>query len=306
MLRLALGLLAFALIPSAAIAADGTPYLDPMGRFKVTVPAGWESGKPNNENFAFAMVSPKTEQGIGVCLVMVRELAETRNATQADIDTAFGSVMTREFWQQTFAAAGVKEVSIEDNGTTDRNGRKSYYVVATVPVQTPEGTVQSTGKQVIFVIPGSMQFINCSTKKDNFAALKDQFEAVFNTYEPLAGNIASVPASSPSLLTLFADAKFNGAARVLAQNTPNIRALGVPAGSLAVAGFGQWEVCEGVNYTGTCRVINVGEAGQPGQALSIGSVRRATSSNTRNATGILSTGAALTLKETSDRAAQAR
>jgi hypothetical protein len=41
---------------------------------------------------------------------------------------------------------------------------------------------------------------------------------------------------------------------------------------LVVAGFGQWEVCDGLNYMGNCRLVAAAQLG--GQPFRIGSVRR--------------------------------
>ena len=51
---------------------------------------------------------------------------------------------------------------------------------------------------------------------------------------------------------------------------PSRRSFLASAAGVAIAGAGAWEICDGVNYTGTCNVVS----GETTQALRIGSVRR--------------------------------
>ena len=300
MRRMLLGMLALAAFGSPAAIADGKRYKDPEARFSLTVPTGWDTARPENEEFALVMASPKADDKTpsGVCLVRVRELSQTKDVPQADLDEAFGTLLTREFWGKALAAAGATEVKIENTGTTILNGRKTYFVVATLNVTAETGPMQATGKQVVYVIPGSVQFVNCSAKKDFYAAMSPQFEGVFASFEPKSGAyIAEAEQVKPSLLTVFAGPEFDGVARVIAQNTANIPALAGVAGSVVVAGAGAWEVCDGVNYSGKCQVLAADSPAGQAKLMQIGSVRRAPGvAEAREIAGAISAGAAQTVK----------
>ena len=300
MRRMLLGMLALAVLGSPAAIADGKRYKDPEARFSLDLPAGWETIRPQNEEFALVMSSPKADEKApsGLCLVRVREISQTRDVPQADLDEAFGSLLTREFWEKALSAAGATDVKIENTGSTMLNGRKTYFVVATISVTDDTGPVQATGKQVVYVIPGSVQFVNCSAKKDFYAAMSPQFEKVFASFEPKSGAyIADASPAKPSVVTLFAGPQFDGAARVIAQNTANIPALGGIAASVMVAGAGSWEVCDGVNFSGKCQVLTANGATEPGQLTQVASIRRAPGvSEVREIAATVSAGAAMTLK----------
>jgi hypothetical protein len=63
---------------------------------------------------------------------------------------------------------------------------------------------------------------------------------------------------------MFAKANFAGAARVLSQDTANLAAAGWPTlgASLTVDGAEPWQVCSGIDYTGSCQVITAAETKQ--------------------------------------------
>lgn len=300
MRKILLGLVAMVLFGAPAAIADGKRYKDPEARFSLNLPDGWQTARPKDEEFALVASSPKADDKTpsGLCLVRVRELSQTRDLPQADLDEAFGTLLTREFWEKALAAAGATDVKIENTGTTMLNGRKTYFVVATISVSDDSGPVQATGKQVVYVIPGSVQFVNCSAKKDFYAAMSPQFERIFASYEPKSGAyIAQADTPKPSVVTLFAGPQFDGAARVLAQNTPNIPALGGIAGSVMVAGAGAWEVCDGVNFSGQCRVVLANAPADQAQLTHVASIRRAPGvAEAREIAAAVSAGAALTLK----------
>lgn len=278
MLRLVSAVLAFFALGIAGAAAEGTTYNDPNGRFSLTVPTGWTAQKPDGEGIAVFLTSPTDQEIGGACFVMVRDLPQTRKMKQADLDEAFGAALTEDFWKKAFAAAGVKDVQIEDSGQKDQNGRKIYFVVATIAGTTKDGVVaKATAKQVLHVVPGSLQFVQCMTMQAMYQTMTPQFEAVFASFDPKGDQlVAQAPQAGPSVLTLFEGGKFDGVARVIAQDTANVPALGLNGvtASIAIAGYGQWEVCEGVNFAGNCRLVAAAASADAGREIRIGSVRR--------------------------------
>ena len=304
MLRLAAACLAFASLFAAAAQAES--YSDPEGRFSVDVPKDWQAAKPNSAPIALIMAGAHGKDMIGVCAVMVLPSPETKSKTQAEIDAALAAEINDDFWKNSLKAIGAPGVTIESSGAREAaGGRRVYFVVINTEETNKEGKVERMkGKQEVHAVPGSVHTIVCVTDTDKYEAASADFEAVFASYEPRRGLVAQAPAAPHSVLTFFAGTDFTGAARVLAQDTPNVPALAMsgPTASLSIAGFGEWEACEGLNFTGACRRLSAAETAHAGEALRIGSVRRVAPAGTRGALGVISPAVGLTLKAAVDRA----
>lgn len=277
MVRVAFSVLSFLLLGSiAATAAEPKLYRDMDGRFIVNVPEGWTATVPaaGSESEIALMMASSVDEKVkgGACFVAVKQMSNTREASQADLDEAFGEVMNDKFWKSVFAASGIKDAKIETSGNRMQKGRKVFYVVATVTAQEAGTAAElATGRQEVHPVPGSLQFVQCVAAKGIYKQMEPAFNAIFASFEPKPNQlIVQAPAKpTPSVLTLAATE--GGTTRVIAQDMANVPALGagVTAG-IAIAGSGRWEICDGVNYTGTCNVVS-GETAQP---LRIGSVRR--------------------------------
>jgi len=302
MLRSLFALTALVVFGSLTAAAEGAEYRDVDGRFTLTVPTGWSAQRPKAEQIAVVLTSPVQEEKGGICLVMVRDVPQTSKMSQAELDEAFAPILTEEFWKKAFEAAGGTNVNVDKAGQQVQRGRKVYYVVATVTASDAEGhTVKATGKQVLHVVPGSMQFVNCTTMQEMYATLEPQFESIFASFEPRVNEylVMGPGTQAPSVLTLFEGPRFNGPARVVAQDTPNVPALAGMAASVAIAGFGRWEVCDGVNYAGNCRIVTSAEGSR---AMRIGSVRRhAEPNDVLGAAGIISALTGVEFRAAADR-----
>jgi hypothetical protein len=280
MVRVASAVLALMALGSLPAMAADTKHRDPDGRFVVTVPEGWATAKPKDPDIAIMMASSKAEDDKGgACYVAVRDMPTTRETAQAELDQAFGEVLTVEFWTKLFQASGVDDVKIETTGNRTQRGRTVYHVVATVGAKDKAGAaLLATGRQEVHAVPGSLQFIQCVAAKNVYPQMEPQFTKVFASFEPKPNQllVRATPQDAPSVITLTAGAAAARETKVVAQDLPNVPALsgGVGTGvtmGVGVAGSGRWEVCEGVNYTGTCRVATVGEAAQ---TTPVGSVRR--------------------------------
>jgi hypothetical protein len=308
MFRLIGALLAsFALMVASAVAAE-TPYRDPQGRFTVDVPANWVTNDPGVQQIALLMAGIDGEKLVGICVVGVHEMAETRSASQGDIDQTLVEAFDENFWKSTFQAAGGKDVVIESSGAREKDGRKIHQVVATMGQQTKDGFEQAKSKQEIHAIPGIIHVIACATKVERYDTALADFDAIFNSYEPQRGLVSQAPSNGRSVLTLYSGSNFEGTARVLAQDAPNVAKLGLagPPASIAIAGFGQWEICEGVNFTGNCRLLAAAANSAPGQALRLGSARRQLGNDPRGAAGVVGTASGIALKTATDRVLKGR
>ncbi len=289
--------------------ADGSQFRDSEGRFTVNVPTGWQTATPEQKgSLAVLMASPRDEANKdvgGVCMVMADPTPQTKDMAQADLDEAFAQILTGDFWKQSLAAGGLKDVIVQDSGQKVQRGRKVYYFVATATMKDAEGVFEATSKQVVHVVPGSLYFVQCSATKTAYPVMSPTFEKIFASFEPRVNELlVQGPRSSPSVLTLFSAPGFDGVAHAIAQNTANIPALtgkDVAAG-ISVVGYGAWEICENVNFTGACQVIAATEAAKPGQFMRIGSVRRHdTRNDPKAAAGIISAGTSATFRAALDK-----
>lgn len=303
----ALSALSFSLAP--AIAQD-TQFRDGEGRFTVTVPATWQAGVPEQKSsLALFMASPRDEanpQSGGICMVMADATPQTKDMKQSDLDEAFGQLLTGDFWKQSLAAGGLKDIVVQEAGQKMQKGRKTYFFVATATVKDETKVFQATSKQVVHVVPGSLFFVQCTAATPSFQVMSPTFEKVFTSFDPRVNELLVMgPRSAPSVLTLFSAPDFGGVAHAIAQNTANIPALTGKdlAGGVSVVGFGSWEICENVNFTGACQIIAATEAAAPGRLIRIGSVRRHEARNDpRAAAGAVSAGVSAAFKATLDKA----
>ncbi|MFM9862618.1 MAG: PsbP-related protein [Micropepsaceae bacterium] len=288
--------------------AEGTQFRDSEGRFTLNVPAGWQSAVPEEKgSMAVFLASPRDEAKPGtggICMVMADATPQTKDTPQAELDEAFAQVLTGDFWKKSLAAGGLKNIFVQDSGQKVQRGRKIYFFVATASVTDAEGTFEATSKQVVHVVPGSLYFVQCSATKAAYTAMSPAFEKVFASFEPRVNELLVMgPRSAPSVLTMFSAPGFDGVAHAIAQNTANIPALtgkDVAAG-ISVVGYGAWEICENVNFTGACQIIAATQAAEPGRFIRIGSVRRAEAAKgPAAAAGIISAGTSATFKATLD------
>lgn len=303
MLRSLIAAVALLSVSAAALSAS-TTYRDDDGRFTIAVPTGWKTNKPDASSLiAVNIVSPLDRKPGGLCLVLASPTPQTRDMPQADIDDAFVKLFTTDFWKKTFAAGGFKDVVLDDAGQITHKGRKAYFLVATATAKgdDPKTSYQAKSKQVIHVVPGNLFFVQCTATKADYPLIAKDFENVFASFDPRVNEmLVNAPQSAPSVLTLFAGPGFEGVAHTIAQNTANVPALTGRAIStgIAIAGYGRWEVCDNVNFTGACQVVAAATEASPGHFMRIGSVRRhAAPVSAADALGVVSTSSAYALRE---------
>lgn len=273
MLRVLVGLLAMMSVAATAHAVD---YDDPEGRFSVAVPNGWAAAKPDVPQIALVIMGMREGKMLGLCAVVVTPTPDTKGMSQAEIDDTLTKQLTEEEWRKSLKAAAGNDAKIEATGSRDSNGHKAHFAVATFSVKKADGTEAALKtKTELHAIPGTFHEVGCLA--EDYEAASTDFETIFLSYVPKRELIARGPdRAAPALLTFFEGADFSGAARVVGQDVADFAALGWggAAGSVSVAGFGQWEVCEGANFAGTCRVLGTNETATIGQTLRIGSARR--------------------------------
>jgi hypothetical protein len=278
------------LLATQAATAAGTRYMDPQGRFSVSVPPQWEAAKPEGHKVALVMGRQSGNDLLGACIVVVTETPQTKSREQSEITQAMSAMLTREFWIATYKAQGAQDVSVAQLGIRETSGRKVHFVHAEFTTRNEDGSTQRVkAQEEIHAVPGRTHDIGCLARKEKFSIAKSDFDAIQASFMPQSGLIAEAPQPTPSetRLTLFANAGFNGMARVLKAETPNITHVSWPteSGSALVQGYGEWQVCEGPNFTGVCMTLNGPVSAAASAALRIGSVRPVASSDTLGGLG---------------------
>lgn len=269
------GALLLAAILCPAANADNR-YSDPEGRFNVNIPEGWQAGKPDGTQIALAMIKAEGKELLGLCVAIITETPATKSKSQAEIDAATTAEMTKQFWENTYKALGTKDVVIAETGSRDQDGRKVQSVTVEFSAEGAAGkTMRMKGHEEVHAIPGRIHDIGCSTYIEKYDSLKTEFNSILASYMPQSGLVASTTSSRGPVATLFANANFNGMARVVVGDTPSVTNVSWPTqtGSLSIAGAGEWQVCEGANYTGNCMVVAGAHAAPLNDVLHIGSLR---------------------------------
>ncbi len=257
-------------------------YGDPEGRFSVTVPEGWQTGAPKDKSVAVVIGKLAGKDLDGLCVVVVTPTPATKSMPQTQIDTELGAVVNTEFWTNAYKAQGAQDIVITNTGTRDASGgRKIQTVAAEFATKGPSGTlVRVKTREEVHAVPGRMHDIGCLAPIEKFEEVKADIDKILMSYDPQGGVIAQAPAIEPSVATLYARSDFTGVARVLKGSAANVSELSWPpqTGSIAISGFGEWQVCEGANFTGTCTVLTGARTAAQNGALRVGSLRPITSS----------------------------
>ena len=258
-------------------------YADPAGRFTVAVPEKWASANSDTQQIAVVLGKLEGTELQALCVVVVSETPQTVGKSQAEIDDAMNTILTKEFWQSTYKTQGAKDVAVSNVGTRDVPGRKVNYVYAEMTTKGQGGLDQHMkAREEVHALPGRMHDIGCLAPQEKYAAAEADINSILLSYMPLSGLVAQAPATQTpnSMLTLYANAGFAGAARVLKSETPNITYVSWPTvtGSAIVSGFGEWQVCEGADFTGSCTILTGAHTAPEHSLLRIGSVRPLTTS----------------------------
>jgi hypothetical protein len=233
---------------------------DTAHNFRVTVPSGWKSEANPSDDIRLFMTSSKAEQTGGSCNVVSEAHPKSSTLTQSAIEGELDQELNDAAWLAMFKSViFIDNVAIEKTGSERINGHKAYYVIATFDSVTPGSPIIPVKlKQYLHAIPGEVFFVTCSAAHDGYAVEEDNFNSVFASFAPLNDTVAAAEPNGVPSLTLYAGANFGGVSRVVTQDTPDLALAGwrEKAGSMSVAGPGLWQVCDGPNYAGTCRVVS--------------------------------------------------
>jgi hypothetical protein len=309
MYRAALVIAVLAAIAGSQAWARGTDHVDGENFFRVTIPDGWTTISPEVPGKVdMVLQSPRFDTTRGICPLAADPFPATNGMSQEKINEEVGANFGEAFWKSAFGQ-GANQVVIDESGSELRDGKRVHLAKLRILGKVDGADVWAQMRIALHLIPGQIAMAACGVWFDHAATEDADISGVLGSFEPLGIKvIAQAPAPAPARLVLFAGPRFDGARRELTQDMPNVWQAGwtVPVASYALRGYGLWEVCDGVNYTGNCMVLaGAGSAETKGRVLRIGSARRVfLPRDLRNALGLVADNIASVAAET--RAQQAR
>lgn len=286
----------YALACGQAFAA-GTEYLDRDNQFKVTIPIGWQKDEPETSGKIDAVLrSPRHETTRGTCALVADPFPATRGMSQNQINEEMAPHINEAFWRGALSPLS-SDLIVDEAGSELRKGKRVYTTTIRLQGKVDGVDVWAQMKATLQVAPDQIAMASCAVSLDHAATEGADIKIVLDSFEGLGAQVVAQRPTMPSAsLLLFAGPRFDGSRRELTNDTPNLFQAGwsVPTGSFALQGYGLWEVCDGMNYSGNCRIL----AGAAGAAiganyrpLRIGSARRiALPNDPRNVIGLLSAG----------------
>lgn len=254
-------------------ALAGEKYANDAKRFAVTVPDGWMKVAGDAGPIDLAMLSPRFKETMGLCVVIGKLTAETRNATQAALNAEMEQGIDEAFWRAIVEDKRARDTTVEPRSEM-RDGRRVFLATVRQTATLGQEDITMQMELALHVVPGLLLMGQCGANQAQYALEQSDIKTITDTLNPTPGVIASLdrPQGS-STLVLFGGPRFDGDVRELAQDAPDLR-LGRTA-SFVLRGAQPWEICDRANYQGNCRLVaGASAAALGGRPLAIASARR--------------------------------
>jgi hypothetical protein len=259
---------------SPALAED---YVDGPNGFRLTIPEGWERIRPG-QPLDLVLMSPRIKTSGGACMVISEEYPQTQTMSQDEINESLQSEINEAFWQALAKEARIGEVEVVETGSELKDGRRSFFAVLRFTVNASGQVTQGQFRMAIHAIPGRMAANNCAVRVEQLALEEADIKLIMDSFTPMRSHVvAALPLQRPATLVLHSGPRFDGHRRELTHDVPDMAQVGWTGwtASLNTKGYGLWEICDGANYRGNCRLVAGAESAVMGErALRIGSARR--------------------------------
>lgn len=184
-------LLAILALGQAAVASAADNYVSEAKQFEVTIPAGWTHAAGDGGMIDLILASPRVKETMGLCVLVSREIADTRKHSQAEIDAEAGTEINDDFWRAIMTDKNSKVTAVESKSEM-KNGRRVFF-----------GTVRLTGTfegkevnlqtdMVLHIMPGKAMMGQCGVEVAQLDLEKADIQTVINSYNATgAGVVAS-------------------------------------------------------------------------------------------------------------------
>jgi len=266
--------------------ATAEDYVDRTFQYRLTVPDGWETVKGESkgkEVSIFGLISPRFDSTSGICLIASVGMS-SGGLSQEALNEGMADKVDEAFWRSTIADKTVKDVSIVETSSELKNGRRGFYATARLTSIIEGKDHPEQQWHVLFMVPGRIFLGQCSVDIAQVSAEEPDMKTIIASFEPTgSGGMISkldprdAQAPQTAQLVLHGGPQFNGPSHALTQDIPNLPATGWSAvtASFNLRGYGLWQICDGINYQGNCRVVAGAESAALGdRAVRIGSARR--------------------------------
>lgn len=177
-----------ALALSPAVNAD--TYVSEAKQFEVTIPTGWTHVAGDN-GIDLVLASPRVKETMGLCVLIGRDIADTRKDSQAKIDEEAGKEINDDFWRAIMTDKTTKVTSVSSKNEM-KNGRRVFFgtVGITSTIEGKEVNLQT--EMVLHLMPGKGMMGQCGVQVAQVDVEKTDIQTVIGSYNPTgAGVIAS-------------------------------------------------------------------------------------------------------------------
>jgi hypothetical protein len=270
-----------------AQAATAEDYVDRTFQYRLTVPDEWQAVKGESkgqEVSIFGLISPRFDSTSGMCLIASIRTGSTADISQEALNEGLVGEIDETFWRSTIEDKTIKDLTIVETSSELKNGRRGFYATARL-TSIIEGKDRPEQQwHVLFMVPGRIFLGQCGVDIAQVSAEEPDMKTIIASFEPTgSGGMISkldprdAQAPQGAQLVLHGGPQFNGPSHALTQDIPNLPAAGWSAvtASFNLRGYGLWQICDGINYQGNCRLVAGAESAALGdRALRIGSARR--------------------------------
>lgn len=282
------------LVLAATAPGQAADLNDPAGRFTASYPDGWTPVSNVPPPAVFMITKDAGDGTRSVCTVAILATPASTSKNQKDIDDEISRSNTNDNIKAAYAQQGFKDVVVDKQSERPGDGHVVHQIFLSMTLSLPNGaTAPLKVFEELHAFPGQIHDLGCLTKPENYAKVEPDFLSIGLGYHPKSALVAQIDSPSATLVTLFADARFQGSRRPISGDTPDVARVGWTGrtGSLGLADATPWQVCESSNYAGRCMVLTASLAGQANTHFPVGSLRRLASpalpasAQVRSATG---------------------
>lgn len=260
----------FALIAVAAFAgsAAAKEYSDTSATYRFDMPDGWETTVLPEINLF--ILSPRNAESGGNCNLIINDSDETKSLNQAALDALGTQTFTEAFFRSAYEAAGLRNTKVEKIGTRTQRGANVFFIRHTSDITVNQQDLSITQLQDVHLRPGRAYVLTCTARAAGIAQEETDFATIMTSFEPLTSvPVAMNRTPTPASLTLYERQRFAGVSRVITKDTQDLAEFGwrQPAASFSVSGDATWQICDGANFSGRCRMLSGSNGAGPSFAV---------------------------------------
>lgn len=165
----------------AAVAIAADTYVNEAKQFEVTIPDGWNHVAGEGGPVDLVLTSPRFETTMGLCILISRDIADTRKDSQAKIDNEAGVEITDDFWRAVATDKTSKVTSVASKSEM-RNGRRVYFATVGVTGNVKGKEVSFQMDLVLHLMPGKGMMGQCGVEIAQLDVEKADIQTVINSF----------------------------------------------------------------------------------------------------------------------------